>query len=221
MKNFILALCLSLTAGTFAFGQTTTGDDYKKGEGYVGYSNGQVDTGADSGSTVNDFFRDRRNFHGVNVSGVYNFNRYLGVKGDVSATFNNERFTSSTAAGGTTYNFSAKTNNQLWNFVGGVQLKDNERSGVFKPFAHAMVGGAHIRSRISDLTCSPTLNCPVVIPEDSETASTTGFAGVFGGGIDFRVGDRFQIRAIQVDYNPIRAFGGTDHNLRLGAGIVF
>jgi hypothetical protein len=44
---------------------------------------------------------------------------------------------------------------------------------------------------------------------------------VFGGGIDFRVGDRFQIRAIQVDYNPVRVFGQTDHNLRLGAGIVF
>lgn len=220
MKNLIGALCLSLAAGAFAFGQTTAvGDDYKKVEGYVGYSNGQVDTGADSGSSVNDFFRDRRNFHGVNVSGVYNFNRYLGVKGDVSGTFNNERFTT-TVGGPTPYTVTAKTNNQLWNFVGGVQLKDNSRSGVFKPFAHAMVGAGHIRSKITDFACSPALTCPVIPPGD-DTFSETGLSGVFGGGIDFRVGDRFQIRAIQVDYNPVRVFGQTDHNLRLGAGIVF
>jgi|SRR5215203_2525690 len=216
MKNLIGALCLSLAAGVFAFGQTTVvGDDYKKGEGYVGYSNGQVDTGVDSGNSINDFFRDRRNFHGVNFAGVYNFNRYLGVKGDVSGTFNSERFTST--VNGTTV--SAKTNNQLWNFVGGVQLKDNSKSGVFKPFAHAMVGAGHIRSKLSDFDCSVTINCPVVTTDD--TFSDTGFAGVFGGGIDIRVSNRFQIRAIQVDYNPIRIFGGTDHNLRLGAGIVF
>ena len=28
----------------------------------------------------------------------------------------------------------------LWNFLGGVQLKDNAKEGTFKPFAHAWVG---------------------------------------------------------------------------------
>ena len=219
MKNFISALCLTLAAAAFAFGQTTIGDDYKKVEGYVGYSNGQVDTGADSGSSVNDFFRDRRNFHGVNVSGVYNFNRYLGVKGDVSATFNNERFTTGVVTGPTATPISAKLNNQLWNFVGGVQLKDNANSGVFKPFAHAMVGAGHARNKIGDLVCSGTAGCPPLLTDD--TFSDTGLAGVFGGGVDFRLNNRIQIRAIQVDYNPVRVFGSTDHNLRLGAGIVF
>ena len=204
----------------FAFGQTTTGDDYKKVEGYVGYSNGQVDTGADSGSSVNDFFRDRRNFHGVNVSGVYNFNRYLGVKGDVSGTFNNERFTSTVNSGPTAYTVSAKTNNQLWNFVGGVQLKDNAQKRRVQTVRSRDGRCRTFRSKISDFTCSPALTCPVIPPGD-DTFSETGFSGVFGGGVDFKVSDRFQIRAIQVDYNPIRVFGQTDHNLRLGAGIVF
>ena len=40
-------------------------------------------------------------------------------------------------------------------------------------------------------------------------------------GIDFKVNKTVQIRAIQVDYNPLRIGGQTDHNLRIGAGIVF
>ncbi|HMJ08693.1 MAG TPA: outer membrane beta-barrel protein [Pyrinomonadaceae bacterium] len=221
MKNFILALCLTLAAGTFAFGQTTTvSDDYKKVEGYVGYSNGQIDTGADSGSSVNDFFRDRRSFHGVNVSGVYNFNRYLGVKGDVSATFNNDTVDIADLGGGTTpVPFSFESKNSLYNFVGGIQIKDNAKSGVFKPFAHAMVGAGHARNKIGNFVCGGTAGCPPLLTD--ETFSDTGFAGVFGGGIDFRLNNRIQIRAIQVDYNPVRVFGQTDHNLRLGAGIVF
>jgi hypothetical protein len=223
MKNLIGALCLSLAAGVFAFGQTTTVDDYKKGEGYVGYSNGQVDTGADSGNSVNDFFEDRRNFHGFNVSGVYNVSRYFGVKGDMSATFNSDRFTGTVSQPGGDVVISAKTSNQLYNFVGGVQVKDNSRSGVFKPFAHAMVGLAHSRNKTTDFTCTPTIACgTIIIPATDNTFTSNDFSGVFGGGIDFRVSDRFQIRAIQVDYNPIGIFNGrTDHNLRLGAGIVF
>jgi hypothetical protein len=42
-------------------------DDYKKGEFHVGYSNGQVDTGVDSGDSAVDFFDDRETFHGFEV----------------------------------------------------------------------------------------------------------------------------------------------------------
>lgn len=218
MKNIISALCLTLLAGTLAFGQTTTtvGDDYKKAEGYIGYSNGQIDTGVDSGSSANAFFRDRRNFHGVEAAGVYNFSRYLGFKGDVSGTFNGDTLTSQP---GSTYNASVKTSNSLYNFLGGIQVKDNAKSGTFKPFAHALVGAAHSRNKVSDYTCSPTALCPAVVV--NETFSSTGLAGAFGGGLDIRASDRFQIRAFQIDYNPTRVYGATNHNLRIGAGIVF
>lgn len=219
MKKVILAISLTAASAFAAFGQAVAVDDYKKVEAFVGYSNGQVDTGVDSGSTVRDFFRDREDFNGVNASGVYNFTRYFGVKGDVSATFNKTRFdeTFVDPTTGTTFTAGFNTKNQLYNFVGGVQVKDNSQEGRFKPFAHAMAGLGHARTKIRDVSCTPTVLCPVI--EDSFTDN--GFSGVFGGGIDVRLNNKIQIRAIQLDYNPIRFDGDTSHNVRIGAGIVF
>jgi hypothetical protein len=56
---------------------------------------------------------------------------------------------------------------------------------------------------------------------DDETFSSTGFSTVIGGGIDFRLNNRVQVRAIQFDYNPTRLEGSWQNNLRIGAGIVF
>lgn len=216
MKKFILAL--SITALTAAF--TAAQDDYKKAEGYIGYSNGQVDTGLDSGSSAVDFFRDRESFHGFNVSGVYNLTRYIGVKGDVSGTYNSSRFTGNFDVGGSPASVSFDTDNSLYNFLAGVQVKDNSRSGRFKPFAHALVGAGHARTKFSDFTCTPGNLCAaVVVPDESD--SGTGFAGAFGGGLDIRLNNRIQIRAFQVDYNPVRIGGEIQHNARFGAGIVF
>ena len=220
MKNIVAAFCVTIAAGIFAFGQTTVIDDYKKVEGYVGYSNGQVDTGVDSGSDFGDFFRDRLNYNGFEVSGVYNFNRYWGVKGDMSGTFNDNEFTTTAISGPTTFQAVGKAKNQLWNFVGGVQAKDNSNEGSFKPFGHAMIGAGYAHTEIRSLTCAPALSCPFVTTNENNF-SETGFAAVFGGGIDFRVGNRFQIRAIQVDYNPVWVFGQVNNNWRFGAGIVF
>lgn len=218
MKKLILAFSFSVLASVFTVAQST--DDYKKVEVFAGYSNGQVDTGFDSGSTAGDFFRDRQNFNGFNVSGVYNVTRYFGIKGDFSATFNTERFNGSADVGGTPANISVKNSNSLYNFLGGVQIKDNARSGRFKPFAHALVGGAHARTKISDYTCTPSTVCPAVVIPDSSFGDT-GFAGAFGGGLDIRINNKVQIRAFQVDYNPVRIDGSTQNNVRFGAGIVF
>jgi hypothetical protein len=219
MKKFILALSITALTAAFTAAQAPA-DDYKKAEFYVGYSNGQVDTGLDSGNSAVDFFRDRETFHGFNASGVYNLTRYFGIKADVSGVYNNTRFTEDFDTGAGTATVSFKTNNSLYNFLGGVQVKDNAKSGRFKPFAHALVGAGHVRTKVSDFTCSPTTPCAAVVVPD-ETFSETGFAGAFGGGIDIRLNDKVQIRAFQVDYNPVRIEGSTQHNARFGAGIVF
>jgi hypothetical protein len=216
-KRLITALSIAIISVVVASAQAV--DDYKKGEFFVGYSNGQVDTGLDSGSSLRDFFRDRANFNGVNASGVYNVSRYVGIKGDVSATYNNTRFSDTFVdpGTGTTFTASFKTTNSLYNVVGGVQLKDNSREGTFKPFAHAMVGLGHVRTKVGDVVCTPVTLCPVV----NDSFSDNGFTGVFGGGLDFRLNNSIQIRAIQVDYNPLWINSQVDHNLRIGAGIVF
>jgi hypothetical protein len=216
-KRLITALSIAIISVVVASAQAV--DDYKKGEFFVGYSNGQVDTGLDSGSSVRDFFRDRANFNGVNVSGVYNVSRYVGIKGDVSGTYNTTRFSDTFVdpGTGTTYTASFKTTNSLYNVVGGVQIKDNSREGTFKPFAHAMAGLGHVRTKVGDVVCTPVALCPVI----NDSFSDNGFTGVFGGGLDFRLNNSIQIRAIQVDYNPLWINSQVDHNLRIGAGIVF
>lgn len=221
MKRFILALSITAVTAVFAAAQAPA-DDYKKAEGYIGYSNGQVDTGLDSGSSAVDFFRDRESFHGFNASGVYNVSRYFGLKGDVSGTYKNQRFDGEFDAGGTSVNVGFDTKNSLYNFLGGVQVKNNSREGRLKPFAHALVGAAHVRTKVNDFTCSPSTSAAcagVIFPE--ETFSDTGLAGAFGGGLDIRLNDKIQIRAFQIDYNPIRIEGSVQHNARFGAGIVF
>jgi hypothetical protein len=218
-KRLFTALSIAAVSVVAAAAQTQAVDDFKKAEFFIGYSNGQVDTGLDSGSSVGDFFRDRANFNGFNASGVYNVSRYFGIKGDVSGTYNNTRFSETFVdpTTSTTFTASFNTSNSLYNAVGGVQLKDNSREGRMKPFAHAMVGLGHVRTKVKDVVCSPVLDCPVI----QESFSDNGLSGIIGGGLDFKLNNSIQIRAIQVDYNPLRIGGETSHNLRIGAGIVF
>jgi opacity protein-like surface antigen len=211
MKKLMLAACLMASVGISAFAQSST---YKKSEFYVGYSNGQIDNGVDTGNSFRDFLDDHTTFHGWEASGVYNIHRYFGLKGDVSGTYNKKTFAFASPNG----NVSFDTNNSLYNFLGGVQIKDNSSDARFKPWAHALIGAGHGRTKIKNATCTFAADCNGLVGTESET----GFAGAFGGGLDIKLNDKIDLRAIQVDYNPIHfSDTGTDHNVRLGIGIVF
>ena len=189
--------------------------DYKKFEVFAGYSHNRVDTGlGDDDPALNDILDEREGFHGFNVSATGNVSRYLGFKFDFSG-----HFKSRTVPFGTIAN-AVDVESRIYNFLGGVQVKDNSTDVTFKPFAHALVGGGHVRARvdISDEGCIAIFPSPC--PTDF-TQSETGFAGAFGGGIDIRASDRIDIRVIQVDYNPMRISGQTLHNFRIGVGVVF
>lgn len=190
-----LVVCSSVTSSA------QTSDDYKKTEFYIGYSSGQ----------------NAETSHGINASGVYNLTRYIGAKGDFSALYNSRQY----SVNGSLPDFTAtfRTEQARYNISGGVQIKDNANSGRFKPFAHVMIGVAHRRDKTSFIQCSPTANCPVFA---SGEFKDTAFSTIIGGGLDLRLKDRWQLRLFQVDYNPVRSpFGGTERNIRLGAGIVF
>src|SRR5687767_3030415 len=222
MNKLILALCLTIITSVFAVAQDPT-DGYKKGEFFIGYSNGQIGTGL--GDIDDEEFGididERETFHGFNTSGVYNVSRYFGVKADVSGVYNDRDFSftvPTTAVGGGTGTgtVSFESKNSLYNFLGGVQIKDNSRSGRFKPFAHALVGAAHARTKISNVVCPIGVDCSFIV-----SGSETGWAGAFGGGIDVRLNKSVQLRAIQVDYNPVWLDGARQNNIRLGVGLVF
>lgn len=216
MNRIFLSVCLLLVASGYTFAQGSSAD-HKAGEVFIGYSNGQIDTGlGDIDDDIGLELDDRETFHGFNVSGVYNVSRYFGLKGDVSGTYSNKHYLFTVPTTGGSGSIAFETKSSLYNFLGGVQVKDNSRTGRLKPFAHALVGGAHSRVKISGLGCSVGIDCTGL-----EGGSETNFAGAFGGGLDLRVSRRVQLRLIQVDYNPIWFDGGVQNNIRFGFGFVF
>jgi opacity protein-like surface antigen len=211
MKKILLVLSLIAVTSGLAFGQ----DDYKKGEVFVGFSNNQVDTDIERGT-----FDRRQSFNGFNASGVVNISRYVGLKADVSGTYRSDNFSvsvpNSPSLGTSTFSFDADSS--LYNVLGGVQLKDNSSDAKVKPFAHALVGAGIGRIKVKNVNCPAGSNCSFLTANDE---SETGLAGAFGGGLDIKLSNRIDLRAVQVDYNPIRFDGGTQHNIRIGIGLVF
>jgi opacity protein-like surface antigen len=215
MKQLMLAICIGALSALTAAAQI---DDYKKGEFFIGYSNNQVDTGVSPDEDFSDFVDERETFHGFNVSGVYNFQRYFGIKGDISGGYNSKTFDFTVpTAPPSTGEVSFDADSSLYNFLGGIQIKDNGSEARLKPFAHALAGVGHGRVKVSNVVCDPAVDCTGL----TGTTSETGFAGAFGGGLDFKINDGIDLRLIQVDYNPIRFDSGTTHNVRFGIGLVF
>lgn len=204
----MIVACASMAAA-----QTT---DYNKVEFFGGFSHNRVDTGIDdSEPELSDIINEREGFNGFNASIVGNFNRYVGVKGDFSGHFKKKNI----PVGGTAA--SLNIDSSVFNMLGGLQIKDNAKeAGTFKPFAHALVGAARVRNKVDFSSNFCVAIFPSPCPADF-TDSETGLAGAFGGGIDIRASERIDIRAIQFDYNPTRTFDSTQHNFRIGFGIVF
>ena len=211
MFKTILIGTIILACASIAAAQT----DYKKFEFFGGFSHNRVDTGfGDEEPALGDIINEREGFNGFEVSATGNLSRYFGIKGDFSGHFKNKTFPIPGLPGS-----NVEIDSRLFNFLGGVQLKDNSTEGTFKPFAHALAGVAHARNSVdfNDVVCVAIVPSPC----SPFTESETGFAAAFGGGLDIRASDRISIRAIQVDYNPTRLFDSTQHNFRIGVGIVF
>ena len=195
-KLFMAALFVACTS-SLAFAQT---DDYNKYDVGVLYSHNRVDVGVEDPNQ--NFLDERQGFHGVELFAKGNVSRYVGLKGSYS--FNRKSFDIDGGTAATTFDVDA----DLHQFLGGVEFKDNAKETKVKPFAHVLAGVGHARADVSGATVSF---------EESET----GFAAAVGGGIDFRINDRVDFRAVQFDYNPIRDNGQTSHNFRVGIGIIF
>ncbi|MEO8436468.1 MAG: outer membrane beta-barrel protein [Pyrinomonadaceae bacterium] len=195
MRKLVLFFFLIAVCAPEALAQST--DDYNKYDVYLGYSHNRADTGiSDGAADPDDIFDEREGFHGFEAAVAGNVRRYVGIKGDYA--FHRKSFEIGP---------SFKASTDFHTLVGGIQLKDNATDTKVKPFAHLMAGLTHARFKaegIGDFN-------------DSET----GFAGVIGGGIDVRINNRVDIRAIQFDYHPTRLGDATQHNFRIGFGVVF
>jgi opacity protein-like surface antigen len=208
MQITFLTFILLAAFATLAAAQT---DDYSKGEFFAGYSINRVDFDKSGDDEIDDVLREGRNFQGFNVSGVYNFSKYVGLKADFSGHYKN--FSAELPG----FTSQPKINASLYNVLGGIQVKNNSQERRVKPFAHALVGAGIAKAKLNDSFCREAFDtgCP---PEFNE--SETGLAMAFGGGLDVRAARNLSFRVFQVDYNPIRKNGVATNNVRFSFGIV-
>ena len=204
IKNLEVKTSEPFEKKTFMSRQNT--DSYRKNEFFVGYSYQNVDL---------DFERD--GLKGINASYVRNFSRYFGVKADVSAVYRSETFNSTFFdTNNNPVNFRSKFKQVKYNFLGGIQLKDNASENRLRPFAHALIG-VGVNRISSTSNCQNSSSCPSFLDFKQ---TTTNLAGAFGGGLDIKINDKFDFRAIQFDYNPQLVDRAVTRNFRFGIGIV-
>lgn len=188
MQRILLGLVCLCLCTTLAQAQNAD----KRVEGFVGYSNLQAEGLPDRdnlGSAFDDDFFDRRKgLHGINGSATGYFTSYLGLTGDFSFNRFEDREDSS--------GFTNTLDTRVTYFMGGPQLKVRGDSRL-QPFGRVLFGGANTRIEVDTRATgasSSTSNFDV---------DSTDFAMGVGGGLDVRVGNRFSIRAIQIDYTPV------------------
>jgi hypothetical protein len=174
-------------------------------------------------------------FRGISNAATFNVRRYFGLRFDLARYDKSYDFC---APGQGTADQSPLTrecfsplpgavfntndphfNTAIYNFMGGIQLKDNGRGKkVFKPFAHLSIGSALTRASVDTYSLDPALGRLVL---DFKTHSDWGAAGAVGGGLDIRLHDRIDLRVIQLDYHKATIFNSSTDGLRVGVGLVF
>jgi opacity protein-like surface antigen len=186
-KLFLLALSI-LVIGPVVYAQSN-----RRADIFIGYSNlqgeGVVDADDPSAVFDGDFFDRRLGLHGLNASVAVFLNPALGIKGDFSFHRNKD---SASIIGG-----SNLLSSRQFYFMAGPTFKFRNASKI-EPFVHALAGAAHTRFDVETVreVAGSTLRSRF-------EASSTDFAAGIGGGLDIRLGERFSLRAIQVDYMPV------------------
>jgi hypothetical protein len=159
------------------------------------------------------------NLYGGGGAGVYYFLGGLGIKGEF------EGYGSSTK----TFVFpagsivcprgcAATASGNLFTYNVGPQIKFHR--GPISPFVEALFGGAH--SNFYGNVFHNCIGCVI-----SKSPSNNAFDFIIGGGIDFKIGQRFAVRPVEVDYlltrfgNNFTQGNNNQSNFRYQAGVVF
>ena len=152
---------------------------------------------------------------------TYNWNEYLGLKGEVTAYKSNKNAFVIPPNSVFPSGLSGTAQGNMLTYMIGPQFK--VRSHFIQPFANLMAGGAH--TDIYDIAlkplCSPTAgSCSAKAP------TANAFALDFGGGVDMPINKFISLRPVQIDYlltrfhNPISK-AGNQSNFHYSAGLVF
>ena len=120
----------------------------------------------------------------------------------VTANFNNWFVVAGDFGGAFKSQSGASFSNYTYTFGPVVSMRRNE---AFTPFAHFLLGGFRDSASLG-----------------SVSASDSGLAMMFGGGVDVKATRRFAVRAIQFDWLSLHSNGATDNNnMRISTGLLF
>jgi opacity protein-like surface antigen len=210
MRRFIFLAVILAASFALANAQTEKSPEFFVGYSFENSGSGVTRSDFQSSSVAQSSFDNRFNLNGFNLSGTAYVKEHLGIVGDFSAHFNR----------GTDFFGSVATRSKfdLYNVTAGPQYRFSSK-GRFTPFTHALFGVAHINSTESLSDGS-----------NFATDSNSSFAMNLGGGVDYKLNDRFAARLFQIDYNPIflrnRTINGTtipgqtQNGVRVSAGLV-
>jgi hypothetical protein len=118
---------------------------------------------------------------------------------NVSATGYFSKFTGLTGEVGANFN-NEGPDRSLVTGMAGLTLKARN-ANIVQPFVRGLVGVASQKVEGVD--------------------NDTGLSFAAGAGLDVKVGKTVSLRLIQADYLQTRLFGNVQHNVRVGAGVVF
>jgi opacity protein-like surface antigen len=203
-----------LAALIACFASAAMAQDQSKVEVFAGFSVNSIDTGlSDSGLTNAD---DRETGYGFETSVTGFFNDKVGIEGNVDGHFKNKDFTfGSCTAIGCPAPGTFDTKISTYNFMAGPHVRFTTDNSKVKPFVHALAGANYSKVRV---------NFSNTTFDDSET----DFGLKLGGGVDFGIAKRVDLR-LSADWNPVfeRSSGNladdnrTRHDGVFSIGLVF
>src|SRR5688572_11973485 len=182
MKRFVTLATLILVSTITALAQ----DDYKRFEFFGGYSALRVDNlaGDTSSPAVDDVLGEKQTLRGFNLAAGFNFHKYIGAKFDYSLHLREDNFSRPLGSG--------TIDTSLQNILGGIQVKNNSQDGpTFKPFGHALFGVAVQKVDVD------SAQLPALFGISDFHTNETSFAMAFGGGLDIKLNNRFDLRVVQ------------------------
>ena len=171
-----------LTIILFSSFASVLAQNEKKPEFFGGFSIESIDTGITGNDLSTTTTLDNRfRVNGFHLAGTGYLTKRLGITGDFSGHYDTRNDLFGTTTG--------QSKISLYNITGGPQFRFSNSSKL-TPFVQGLAGIAR-RNFTETFTAT------------SFADNTTNFALNLGGGVDYKINDRFAWRLAQFDYNPI------------------
>lgn len=158
-----------------------------------------------------------QNMNGGGGAFVYNVTPLFGIKADFMGYAVGTGWTKELQRDG--YQGAASASGNLFTYMFGPQIK--KHSGKFQPFGEALFGAAHSNGYGTLVKSIQDGGFQI----ENVSGNNNAFAMEFGGGVDYALTNRIQIRPVEIDYLLTRFgyknYSASQNNFKYFAGINF